>query len=230
MARGRITRETLPPHVSRTARGTFGPASPVREAPDAPVPAARNVAPLFSDLITDEWGIAWSVTSNRPTDHDFHLFFGTPASGTLRHVWNKLIVTPDLARCLRHAGPDWRNLGLGLGEKIIKKLRRRLGLTKIRSNPRNPRNPREWWGARHDDLLTLTTADFCARHGVSTTAVNRARERISGPRRTTGGWRSPSRQEALASGRSAAAVAAELGLSEETIRIYRKRMRREKKQ
>lgn len=119
---------------------------------------------LAIDEIDDISGDPWLVAEYRPTAHGFDLALGWPAvasgSGNPR-----VITTAALAEYL-HSVERPRDIDLPISRTTIKRLRADLSLWFDWD---------AWWGARADDLQSMTLEAFATKHNCSTGAASQRR-------------------------------------------------------
>ncbi|OGA98129.1 MAG: hypothetical protein A3E79_11775 [Burkholderiales bacterium RIFCSPHIGHO2_12_FULL_61_11] len=115
---------------------------------------------------TDANDVVFDVRERRQTKHGWLLYIGWPKGQPRGKGCGgvKVILTIELAQYLTITRP--RDVDLPIGNTTVKSLRKLIGLRWSWD---------DWWSARANDLLTLTLAAFCDKHGCSTGAASQRR-------------------------------------------------------
>jgi hypothetical protein len=179
-------------------------------------------------VVMDAWGDAWDVREFRPTDHGFAVAIGWP-SGFPRGRGGvggpRVILTRELVEHLesvRHALTPMSAARLPLGRPQVKRLRRLLGHDRKADR-------HEWWMARADDLVSLTSREFAGKHGCDPDAAENFRRAHFGPSREVrepGWYLSPEHRDVILSRLPAAHIADELGVSVAYVYDLRSKIKR----
>jgi hypothetical protein len=221
-----INRTSLP--LSRLAAGghrMFG-SGPVIE-PHAGRATPKKIRDRFpvTGQVRDVDGDCWDIRDVRTTKHGFDLYFGTPENnhGAYRGGLPRLIATQalrDFWEANRIKGHGFL-FDLPAGATTLKRLRRRLGF-----NFRD--DTTEFWTARKEDLDSLRTCEFAARHGVNTEVAFDWRRKIIGIRaRPIGWWRKPKFRKVLLADLTLIEVGRKLGIGISHAKRLRDRARLE---
>lgn len=187
-------------------------------------PEAQLKYPKLGE-ITDLQGTVWDVREIRPTKHNFDIYYGTPTSdcGAFRGRKPHLIASVNLlefwhANCTRGRGFLF---DLPAGYSTLKSLRARVGFS-FRDDVD------AFWEDRTDDLMSLSSNQFAARHGVSRGSARDRRRRILGSTaRARGWWRKPGVAALLLSGQTLNKIGNKLGISTSQVSRLRARARQE---
>ena len=175
--------------------------------------------------VRDADGDCWNVRDVRTTRHGFDLYFGTPENnhGAYRGGLPRLIATQALCDFWEANQIKGRRVlfDLPAGATTLKRLRRRLGF-----NFRD--DTREFWTARKEDLDSLPTREFAARHGVKTEVASDWRRKIIGIRaRPIGWWRRPKFRKVLLADLTLSEAGRKLGIGISQAKRLRDRARLE---
>lgn len=131
--------------------------------------------PIIGQTVDHE-GRTWDVTEVRPTVHGFDLLLGWPEDldRGLGRGRSRVILTTELVELITSSD---KSQDIDLPAEV-QHIRKRLGLTK----PNKPHlsRPVQWWLERMRDMLSLTTTDFAAKHGVSNAYVCKWRKNLTG--------------------------------------------------
>lgn len=115
--------------------------------------------------VTDIYGSTWRVREYRSTSHGFDVVIGWPDEPGPQGA--TVAMTQPLAEYLAaHDRP--RDMYLPISRSTMLRLRKALQLTY---------NPDKWWADRHEDLHSMTLAEFAARHGCSEASASVRRQR-----------------------------------------------------
>lgn len=119
---------------------------------------------------TDYAGVEWDVRERRPTAHAFHVLIGWP-KGESRGKGGRgvaAIISAELAQYLQST--RLRDVDLPIGTTTVKRMRAEIGVSWSWD---------DWWGARADDLRTMTLQAFCDKHGCSLGAASQRRAALA---------------------------------------------------
>jgi hypothetical protein len=184
---------------------------PVKE-PHAGRATPKKIPDRFpvTGQVRDVDGDCWDIRDVRTTKHGFDLYFGTPENnhGAYRGGPARLIATQALCDFWEANQINGHGFlfDLPAGATTLKRLRRRLGF-----NFRD--DTREFWIARKEDLDSLPTREFAARHGVHMEVAFDWRRKIIGIRaRPTGWWRKPKFRKVLLAGLTLIETSRKLGI------------------
>ena len=184
----------------------------------------RNRFPITGQ-VRDVDGDCWDIRDVRITRHGFDLYFGTPENnhGAYRGGPARLIATQAL--CDFWEANQIKGHGflfdLPAGRTTLKRLRSRLGF-----NFRD--DTREFWTARKEDLNSLRTCEFAARHGVRREVAVDWRRKLIGTRaRPIGWWRKPKFRKVLLAGLTLIETGRKLGIGTTHAKRLRDRARLE---
>lgn len=169
------------------------------------------------DQVGDIWGDTWDVAERRPAPaYGLEVVLGWPAGmprGAGRAGGKRVVITPELGALLTAHRTSPGDLVLPIGMTALKRLRRLMGHNRYLDSA-------AWWEARIDDLSTLTSPEFAARHGVDPHTAAVARLRLCGSKlRPAGWWLTPEVKAVLAA--PTAQAADELGISAGGVRRLR---------
>lgn len=118
---------------------------------------------------TDVHGNVWDVREARPTEHGWDILIGwphgEPRGKGCRGV--RVINSVELAQYIM--ATRLRDLSLPIGVTTAKRLRSELGMSWSWDT---------WWSARAPDLVRMTLAEFCQRHGCSMGAASQRRHAL----------------------------------------------------
>jgi len=168
--------------------------------------------------------VLWNVREVRPTKHGFDLYFGTPHETYYvpYHGSTQLIVTKAL-RDFWHANRTKRLrffLDLPAAANSLKRAVRRL-----RFNHRD--EVRAFWTERAEDLASLPTREFAAKHGVDPGLAFEWRFKLVRRGRPAGWWRTPEILKVLLSGVSLGEAGRELGIGISEVHRLRRLAKRD---
>jgi hypothetical protein len=164
-----------------------------------------------SGTVKDVDGILWDVRRVRPTKHGFDLCFGTPHYTYRADQRNssQLIMTKELRSFWRAKRNKGRRVLFDLPASTctLRRVRRVLN--------RNQRDDvRQFWTERIEDLASLPTRDFAAKHGVEADVAFDWRIRLVRRRmRAAGWWRTPETLNLLLSATPLGGAGRELGVA-----------------
>lgn len=195
--------------------------------------ARRGKAPILGRIIDefgDEWDVRLRVLAEPPKGDPLPLHQGWPhghrrgKGGVGGASW---ILTRPLIDWLERVRFDaLANLaGMPFGKNALKRLRKAVGHDRAADR-------RAWWVERLDDLQSLPSAEFAARHprdgkALSAGAVDLMRAELVGPRgRIKGGWRAHA--ELILGGLPAQLVGERLGVPAAVASRWRYRLRQER--
>lgn len=182
--------------------------------------APQFAQPGIGHTVADADGIIWDVWEARITHHDFAIYLGRPHdSGGQGGA--AVILTSDLCSYLgkHRSSPDL--IDLPISRTCIKRLRCALGHNWYDDGEK-------WWTARLSDLESMTTSDFCAKHGVKPAAVTYARLNMIGTRqRPPRWWASPEIAHLILANQPRLYVSVMLDICQSTIGKYRTMLRKE---
>ena len=210
-----ITRASLPLSRLVASGHNMFDSGPITE-PHAGRSTPKKIRDRFPVMgqVRDVDGDLWDIRDMRTTKHGFDLYFGTPENnhGAYRGGLARLIATQAL--CDFWEANQIRGHGflfdLPAGATTLTRLRNRLGF-----NFRD--DTREFWTARKEDLDSLRTSEFAARHGVNTEVAVDWRRKIIGIRaRPIGWWRKPKFRKVLLAGLTLIEVGRKLGIGPAT--------------
>jgi hypothetical protein len=147
------------------------------------------------------------VEQVRPTRHGFDVLFGQKEGEPLRI--SRLVYTKEL-RDFWEKNKSLHNgtlSDLPIGRTTIKRARHRLGFNQRK-------DVSKFWMDRIDDLKTMKTSDFAAKHNLSRWMVADMRSKLFGPsHRKVGWWKSRTVMQFLRSGVTCREIKAKLGIS-----------------
>lgn len=171
---------------------------------------ARVARVLYQTQDAEGW--PWDVREERLTPHGFSVLLGWPFGiprGKFGSGGPAAIPTPQLVAYMQAHRDNPGAMDLPVGKGVVTRLRRLLGHHRYRDRAK-------WWEGRLSDLLTLTGAEFVAKHpGVTESAASLWRRRLGGERRarSENWWMEPKTLGLLQSGMSTYALAHALGIS-----------------
>src|SRR5271170_2569186 len=178
----------------------------------------------ITGTVRDVDGFVWDVRRVRPTKHGFELCFGTPhyTYRADRRKSSQLIMTKELRdfwRANRNKGCRVL-LDLPASHCTLRRFRRRLRLNQ-------QDDVRQFWTERMEDLASLPTRDFAAKHGVEPDVAFDWRIRLVRRRaRAAGWWRTPETLKILLSEMPLGEAGRELGIAiseVQQLRLWAKR-------
>ena len=216
-----INRTSFPlSRLAATGHNMFS-SGPVKE-PHTPS-KIRDRFPVTGQ-VRDADGVCWDIRDVRTTKHGFDLYFGTPANyhGAYKRP-GRLIATQAL--CDFWEANQIKGHGvlfdLPAGRTTLKRLRSRLGFH-FRDDTR------EFFTARKEDLDSLRSCEFAARHGVHRKVAVDWRRKIIGRRtRPTGWWRKAKFHKVLLAGLTLIETGRKLGIGITHAKRLRDRARLE---
>jgi hypothetical protein len=175
-----------------------------------------------SGRIKDAFGHWFDVSSFRGTRHGFDVVLGWP-SGKKRGPGGAgrpgVIFTKPLVLYLEQFRTNMKGIDLPISSVTIVRLRQRLGHHAWREMQR-------WWEDRNTDLKALSYTEFAMRHGRTPSAAARQGARLNGTRhRQKLWWTAPEVVSALSSEQPDSEVAADLGISPNSLRRLRSKCR-----
>jgi hypothetical protein len=194
----------------------------------------RRQACRHNETIRDIWGDRWLVGERRPTHYRFAIYMGWPypESGLQKSGKAAVIVTASLSAHMRAHAMRPYAYPLPIGDNARRRVRELLGI-----GPRQWMDARlNWWLDRIDDLGTLSSAKFVAKHraeawtrmgNLSAGLVWKMRVALLGRQRPpVGWWRSPEIRTLVNSQLSVDAIAKRLGVSPLTVYGIRYRIKK----
>ncbi len=187
--------------------------------------APHNAAPKQATAarVKDFNKASWKVREIRPTKHGFDLYFGTPSEtyfGPYRGS-PRLIVTRAL-RDYWHANRT-KNLRFFL-DLPVSSSGLKLALRRLRFYHRE--DVKTFWKERAEDLASLPTREFAAKHGVDPAAAFEWRIKLVRRGRPAGWWRTPQIRNALLSSMSLGEAGRELGIAISEVQRLRRLAKR----
>ena len=159
--------------------------------------------------VRDIDGACWDIRDVRITKHGFDLYYGTPETNHGAYCGGQSLIATR-ALCAFWDANRLKGHGflydLPAGRTTLKRLRMRLGFNFCHDT-------REFWTARKEELDSLSTCDFAARHGVPKAMAFEWRRKIIGIRaRPMGWWRKPKVRKVSLAGLTLVETARKLGI------------------
>ena len=190
------------------------------------VSPSASLQPAIGSRMRDINKASWNLREARPTKYGFDLCFGTPRD-TYRVPYagpNQIIVTKAL-RGFWYANRTKKLrffFDLPAGSSSIQQTLRRL-----RFNHRA--DVQAFWTERVEDLASLPTRAFAAKHGVEPAAAFAWRLKLVKRGRPKGWWRTPEFLKVLFSPMSLSEAGRELGVPMSEVNRLRRLAKRELK-
>lgn len=166
----------------------------------------------------------WNLREVRPTKHGFDLCFGTPRSTYYGPYCGapKLIVTKALRDYWHRNRTKKLHFFLDLPATSSS-----LNLTLRRLRFFHREDVKAFWKDRIEDLGTLSTREFAAKHGVTPAAAFEWRLKLVKRGRPAGWWRAPGILKVLLSNMPLGEAGRELGIAISEVQRLRRLAKRE---